>query len=322
MSNILESQILGLEALVAALGGADNWSIRDQRIVDSWVRNQVGLELVQVNVQGTIETERTGDRGDDLSDESVEMLERWSWDIEVTAADIVDSFVINQESTITVFNCAVGGENCVVRLNNSGGNPRSWVDSKLKLRLLAIVGGEALEEERTETRTSSTTEGVENQETLKGRAVVLYNVSAFHPNCFCITGTHQNPTNLIQSTIQDLLSDSVVTSSVVVGGILLTTDQQLWVEELAVITSSNLVDWRRVQIDKDGTGDIFAAASFCEDSVEFTRGMESLSVGIWATILQQTVFEEIPGREISVSAEVCVNVVANLIVDAGFDRGR
>ena len=76
--------------------------------MDSWVRNQIGLELVQINVQGTIESEGAGNRGDDLSDESVQMLERWSGNIEVTAADIVHSLVVNQESTITVLNCAVG----------------------------------------------------------------------------------------------------------------------------------------------------------------------------------------------------------------------
>jgi hypothetical protein len=60
---------------VAALGGADDWSVRNEWVVDSWVWNQVGLELVQINVQGTIETERAGDGRDDLSDESVQVLE-------------------------------------------------------------------------------------------------------------------------------------------------------------------------------------------------------------------------------------------------------
>ena len=116
--------------------------------------------------------------------------------------------------------------------------------------------------------------------------------------------THQNPTNLIQSTIQDLLTNGVVTSGVVVGGILLTTDQQLGVEELTVVTSSDLIDWGRVQINEDGTRDVFAAASLGEDSVEFARGVESARVGIWATILQQTVLEEVPGREISANGPI------------------
>lgn len=204
----------------------------------------------------------------------------------------------------------MGGENGVIRLNNSGGNPRSWVDSKFELRLLAVVGGEALKEERTEPRTSSTTERVEDQETLKGRAVVLYSISAFHPLCACVVVvTHQNPTNLIQSAIQDLLSDSVVTSSIVVGSILLTTDQQLWVEELTIVTSSDFIDGGRVQIDKNGTGDVFAAASFSEDGVEFARVVESLCVRIWATVLQQTVFKEVSRWELSADAPVYIYII-------------
>lgn len=214
------------------------------------------------------------------------MLKRWSCDTKVTTADIVDCFIVNQESTITVLNGAVGGKNCVVRLNNSGRNPRSWVDSKFELGLLAVVGGEALEKKRTESRTSSTTERVEDQETLKGRAVVLCKVSVFHPKClYSIVATHQNATNLIQSAIQDLLSDGVVTSGVIIGSIFLTTDQQLWVEELTVVTSSDLIDRGRVQIDKDGTWDVFSTASLREDSVQLTRSVDLLCVGIWATIL-------------------------------------
>src|SRR5258705_1725130 len=45
--NILQGQIQGLEALVAALGGADNRRVTDQGVVDSGVRDQVRLELVQ-----------------------------------------------------------------------------------------------------------------------------------------------------------------------------------------------------------------------------------------------------------------------------------
>lgn len=66
---------MSLETLVAALSGADDRSVRNQGVVDSGVRNQVGLELVQINIQSTIKSQRTGDGGDNLSDESVEMLE-------------------------------------------------------------------------------------------------------------------------------------------------------------------------------------------------------------------------------------------------------
>ena len=67
----------------------------------------------------------------------------------------------------------MGRENGIVWLDDGSGDPWCWVNSKLKLRLLAVVGGETFEEEGSETRTSSTTKRVEDQETLKRVAVVL-----------------------------------------------------------------------------------------------------------------------------------------------------
>lgn len=71
----LDHLVVGLEArhgdllhrvgLVGSLGSADDGSISDQREVNTGVRNKVGLELVQIDVQGTIETERGGNGRDD-----------------------------------------------------------------------------------------------------------------------------------------------------------------------------------------------------------------------------------------------------------------
>jgi hypothetical protein len=113
--------------------------------------------------------------------------------------------------------------------------------------------------------------------------------------------THQNSSDLVQSTVQDLLANSVVTTSIVVGSILLTTDQKLRVEELSVVTSANLIDWGRVQVDEDGTRNVFAAASLCEDGIELARVVERLCGGIWTTILLETVLKEVPRCPILVS---------------------
>ena len=58
-------------------------------------RNQVGLELVQVDVERAVETERSRDRRDDLSDEAVQVGEAGLRNAEVLLADVVDSLVIN-----------------------------------------------------------------------------------------------------------------------------------------------------------------------------------------------------------------------------------
>jgi hypothetical protein len=87
--------------------------------------------------------------------------------VQIPAADIVDSLVVNQEGAVRVLNGAVGREDGVVGLNDGGGEARRGVNSELQLALLAVVGRETLEKESTETGTSTTTKGVEDQEALK-----------------------------------------------------------------------------------------------------------------------------------------------------------
>lgn len=168
----LEGQFLDLEALVRALGSRDNRCVTDKRIVDTRVGHQVRLELVQVDVESTIESQRRGNGADDLGDEAVQVLVAGTRDIQVALADIVDSFVVNQESAVRVLDSAVGGEDGVVRLDDGSGDTGSRVDGELELALLAVLGRETLEKESTETGTSTTTKGVEDQETLQGVAVV------------------------------------------------------------------------------------------------------------------------------------------------------
>merc|ERR1712066_789967 len=107
-------------------------SISGQWKVDSWVWHQVGLELSQIDVQSTIESERSGDGGNDLSDQPVQIGVSWSFDIQVSSADVVDGFVINHESTIGVLQSGMGGQNGVVWFNNGGGDLWGWVDSKFQ----------------------------------------------------------------------------------------------------------------------------------------------------------------------------------------------
>jgi hypothetical protein len=71
----LDHLVVGLEArhgdlldrvgLVGRLGGRDNGGVGDQREVDTGVGDQVGLELVQVDVEGTVEAKRGSDGRDD-----------------------------------------------------------------------------------------------------------------------------------------------------------------------------------------------------------------------------------------------------------------
>ena len=53
-------------------------------------RDEVGLKLVQVDVEGAIEAQRGSDGGDDLGDEPVEVGEGRRRDSEVAAANVID----------------------------------------------------------------------------------------------------------------------------------------------------------------------------------------------------------------------------------------
>ena len=59
------------------------------------LRNQVGLELVQVDVEGTIETKGSRDGGDDLGNETVQVREAGLGDVELVLADIEDRLVVD-----------------------------------------------------------------------------------------------------------------------------------------------------------------------------------------------------------------------------------
>ena len=127
--------------LVVGLLGGDDWSVGDQWEMDPWVWDQVGLELCQIDVQSTIEPQRGGDGGNDLTDQPVQVGVGWSFDVEVSSADIVDGFVIDHESAIGVLQGGMGGEDRVVWLDNSGGNLWGWVDGKFQLGFFTVVNG-------------------------------------------------------------------------------------------------------------------------------------------------------------------------------------
>lgn len=163
---------MDLEALVRALAGGDDRRIADQGVVDTGIGDQVGLELVQIDVERTVEAQGRSDRADDLGDQAVQVLVARAGNIQVAAADVVDGLVVDEECAVGVLNGAMGRENGVVGFNHGGRDTRSRVDGKLQLALLAVIGRQTLKQQRTETRTRATTKRVEDQEALQTAAVV------------------------------------------------------------------------------------------------------------------------------------------------------
>ena len=79
------------EYRVLTLVGRDDRGVGSKREMDSGERNQIGLELVQVDVQGTVKSERGSDGRHDLSNETVEVGEGGRSDAEVSSTDVVDA---------------------------------------------------------------------------------------------------------------------------------------------------------------------------------------------------------------------------------------
>jgi len=149
-----------------------------------------------------------------------------------------------------VFQGGVGCKDRVVGLYNSSGHLGCGIDSELQFRLLAVVNGESLHEERSETRTGATTERVEDEESLEACALVSEFADA------------------VEDQVYDFLSNGVVTTSIVVCGILLTSDKLFWMKQLSVCASADLVNYSGFKIDEDGTGNVLASSGLAEERVE------------------------------------------------------
>ena len=161
-----------------------------------YARNQVGLELVQVDIEGTIETQGSSDRGDNLSDETVEVGEAWGSDVETLLANVVNSLVVDHERAVGMLQGGVSRQNRVVRFNDGVGHRWGGVHAELELRLLAVVVGKALHEQRAEAGTSSTAKRVEDEEALETRAVI------------------RKAADFVHDGVNELLADSVVTTGI------------------------------------------------------------------------------------------------------------
>lgn len=289
-----------------ALAGRNDRRVADQRVVNTRIRDQVGLELVQIDVKRTVETQGRGDRADNLGDQAVEVLVARARNVKVATADVVDSLVVDEESAVGVLNRAVGRQDGVIRLNDGGRHTGGRVNGELQLALLAILGGEALEEEGTETRASTTTKGVEDQETLQRAAVVC--CCCCKPPRLCEWARDlsvgpssrlltSNTSNAVNDIVNHLLADGVVPTGIVVGGILLSTDQELRVVEMAVATGADLINRGGVEVDEDGSRHVFAIAGLGEECLVRATIGAVLEVGVRTTIRAKAVLEEVAGME-------------------------
>jgi hypothetical protein len=243
--------------------------------VDTRVRHQVGLELGKIHVEGAIETQGGSQGRHHLGHQSVKVGVGRALNVQVAAAHIVQSLVIEAEGAVGVLEQGVGRKHVVIRLNHGGGHLGSRGHGERQLGLSAVIHGQALQQQGTKTRSSTTTGGVEDHETLQTSAVIGELADA------------------VQDQINDLLADGVVTTSVVVGGILLAGDHLLGVVKLAVSTSADLIAHSGLEIDQDGTRNVLAGTSLGEEGVEGVIATADGFVGRHLTIGLDSVLQAI-----------------------------
>lgn len=80
----------------------NNWCIGGQRELDTGVGHQIGLELCQINIEGTIKSKGSSDGGNNLANEPVDVGVGKMLNVEVPTADVIDSLIIHHEGTVRV----------------------------------------------------------------------------------------------------------------------------------------------------------------------------------------------------------------------------
>lgn len=101
--------------------------------MNSRIWYEVVLKFVEVNIEGTLESERGRYRGHRLRDDAVEVGVRWTIDGHVLQADFVDGLVVHQEGDVRQLEAGVGRQDGVVGLDDGRGHVGSRVDNEFEL---------------------------------------------------------------------------------------------------------------------------------------------------------------------------------------------
>jgi hypothetical protein len=263
---------------VVGLLGRDDGGIRGQHKVDTGIRHQVSLEFSDIDVKGTIESQRGGQRGDNLSDESVQVSVSGSFDIQLSSADVVHGFVVEDDGNISVFQQRVSGQDGVVRFNHGGGDLGGRVNGETEFGLLAVIDGESFQQEGSQSGSSSSSDGVEDHKSLETGTVI------------------GELSDSVEAEVNDFLTNGVMSSGEVVGGVFLTGDQLFGVEQLSVGSGSDFINDGGFQIEEHASGDVLSGTSFREKGVEGIISSSDSLVRGHLSIRLDTVFkaEEFP----------------------------
>merc|ERR1712118_363193 len=110
------------ELLVVGLLGRDNGCIRAEHEMNARVGHQVGLKLGNVDIQGTVESKRSCQGRDDLGQQEVQVCVCRALNVQVPAADVIQSLVVIHDGHISVLEEGVDAKHRIVGLYDGSCN--------------------------------------------------------------------------------------------------------------------------------------------------------------------------------------------------------
>jgi len=212
--------------------------------------NEVDSKLAKIRVKLTRETETAGDTGHGSRHKVVKITIGGGGELEGTEANIVQCLVIDDLDLIGVLNKLVDGKGGVVGLNDGIGHLGGREDGEGLHDTVGILLTNLGDKEGTHTGTGTTTEGVGDLEALE--AIAALSLLA----------------DDIENGVDQLSTLSVVTLSPVVTGTALAENEVIGAEKLTERTSADRVHGTRLQIHKDGAGNIATTGGLVVEHID------------------------------------------------------
>ena len=230
---------------------------------------QVDTHLAQIRVELAGEAQRGGNARHDVGDQVVEVSVGRVGQLQAALADIVQRLVIDTKGRVCIFHQLVHGQGSIVRLDDGVGCARgqdteggqhtigklytaNCVSSKLSRDVhpqVLLTFSDLGQQQGTHSGASTTTQGVCKLESRQ--AVTSLGLAA----------------NNVNDLLNQLSTLGVVALCPVVGGRRLAIDKVVGSEQLTQGSCPHSVHGGRLEIDEDGTRDIFLVADFVQVDV-------------------------------------------------------